>query len=203
MSTKLSLLSPKLTTTFKPASLADRVMLNSMPGNPYSFSLRRLSLHADIPVLYKWMNPEYTAPLADEALLPLKQAYASILDSDFSWPFIGLANNIVTCQLELCRATQDAVSLCYEVRPGDYSLNILTDPRANEEEIVGLLSACIEYFFSFPEIGRLVASPEAGDREMKKLYRSLGFVWRKKVAALPYKAGDLYFCTRKSVEEQD
>lgn len=152
-----------------------------------------------MPLLYKWMHEEDPVPgeFGETDLPLLKEAYASILASDFSWPYIGSVNTIPICQLELCKAAQDAVSLCYEARRTDYGLHMVTDPRANQEQVSRLLSGAVDYFLSFGNVDRLIAYPETGDVGMKALLKKLGFKYQKKICVLPYKIADLYIYTKK------
>jgi hypothetical protein len=124
----------------------------------------------------------------------LEEAYASILESDFAQPFMGLINNIPVCQLDIYRTEQDAISLYYKPRPGDFGLHVLAAP-APGDHFTELMKSCLDYFFSFPEVGRIIAYPESGNRYMNALYRETGFRWHKKIRMSPYKIADLFICT--------
>jgi hypothetical protein len=175
-----------------------KVMLKNQPGNSLSLSVRPLNISSDLPVIHSWICRQISACTSD-ALSPgeLEEAYSSILASDFAQPFIALIDDIPVCQLEVYMTKLDAISLCYESRPGDYGIHMLYDTLTDPRNMTTLLRACTAYFFSFPEVGRIITDVETDNKWMNKLIRNLGFRWRKKIRQ-PYKVSNMYVATRKT-----
>jgi len=191
-------LCPELITSQIPPSAPGKVILKNRPGHSLSLSLRALNLAKDLPLIYEWMMHGYPGSIpADPPVQQLSQAYSSILASDFAQPYIGQVNDVPICQMDIYRTRMDVISLCYESLPGDYGLHLLNAPQATQDHQAGLLGAAVRYFFSFPEVGRLVTDVEAGDEWMNTLMKRLGFQHHKKIKK-PYKIANLYICTRQS-----
>ena len=174
-------------------------MLKNLPGSTLSLSLRPVSLATDLRLIYGWISQGHSAgsPAVDQPLRQLKQAYSSIISSDFAQPFMGLVNNVPICQLDIYKTRLDVISLYYGALPGDYGLHLLSAPQTKRDQEAELLGACIRHFFSFPEIGRIIMDVEAGDKWMNAQIKKLGFHWHKKINK-PYKIANLYTCTRKN-----
>jgi acetyl CoA:N6-hydroxylysine acetyl transferase len=172
-----------------------------MPDSPSTISVRALSLSTDIPVIYNWVSRDQTHPRSwstRDALRELEAAYTSILESDFAQPFMGLVNGAPVCQLDIYKTRQDAISLYYDDRPGDYGLNWLTAPLCQQEHMLALLKACLEYFFSFPEVGRIITDIESGNEWMHILFKKAGFRYGGDLN-IPFKTSHLYIVTRADI----
>jgi hypothetical protein len=191
-------LCPELCTSLTPPSAPGKVILKNNPGSKLSLSLRPLSLATDLPLIYSWINQEYSTSLpAEPPLRQLDQAYSSIMASDFAQPFMGLVNDVPVCQVDVYKTRLDVISLYYESIPGDYGLHLLNAPQTAPAHEAELLSASIRHFFSFPEVGRIITDVEAGNKQANALMKKLGFQFHKKIRK-PYKIANLYICTRKS-----
>ena len=179
------------------------VIFKDLPDRNLSISVRALCLATDVPVIYKWMTYQYTGPLLTRAVPPreLEESYSSMIESDFAQPFMGLVNDVPVCQVDIYKTLQDAISLYYDARPGDYGLQLVVAPLAIQENIAILIRTCLEYFFSFPEVGRIIADIETKNEWTNTLFKRTGFRCIQKVK-IPYKTANLYVCTRDSLRRQ-
>lgn len=175
------------------------VFRNSAEHN-LSISVRALNLATDVPVIYKWMTYQCGGPLLSRNAPPqqLEESYSSMIESDFAQPFMGMVNDVPVCQVDIYKTQQDAISLYYNARPGDYGLNLVIAPLAIQDNIALLIRACLEYFFSFPEVGRVIADIEMKNEWTNTLFKMAGFSYQQKVR-IPYKTANLYICTRESL----
>ncbi|HMH21500.1 MAG TPA: GNAT family N-acetyltransferase [Puia sp.] len=191
-------LCPELCNTLIPPTAPGKIIFKDLPGQS-SLSLRPVSLATDLPLIYGWITQGYSTVAAapEPPLQQLNTAYTSIIASDFAQPFMGLVNDVPVCQVDIYKAKLDVISLYYESVAGDYGLHLLNAPQITREDEAALLSACVNYFFSFPEIGRIVTDVESSDKWANSLMKKLGFQWNKKIRK-PYKVADLYICTRNS-----
>jgi len=176
------------------------VVFKDLPEFNLSISVRALQLATDVPVIYKWMSYQYAGPLLDRDVPPreLEESYSSMIESDFAQPFMGLVNDVPVCQVDVYKTQQDALSLYYPARPGDYGLQLVLAPLAIQNNMVLLVTACLEYFFSFPEVGRVVADIETRNEWTNTLFKSCGFRSSQKIRT-SYKTSTLYICTRNSL----
>lgn len=171
-----------------------RAILKDLPDHNLSISVRALCPATDVPVLYKWMRDQYAGPLLSREVPPreLEESYVSMIESDFAQPFMGLVNDVPVCQVNIYKTLQDVISLYYDARPGDYGLQLVADSRADDMTV--LMGVFLEYFFSFPEVGRIIMDIETKNGWANALFRTAGFRSAKKIK-IPYKPSNLYICT--------
>jgi hypothetical protein len=150
------------------------------------------------------MSQEYAGHLLAHLQPPhdMEEFYATMIESDFAQPFMGLINDVPVCQIEVCKAQQDAISLYYNARRGDYRIQMMPAPLAVQENMFLLVKTCLEYFFSFPEVGRIVADMDTGNEWGNALFKKAGARSAQKIQ-LPYRSSTLYVCTRDSLLRAD
>ena len=160
------------------------------------FAVRPLCVASDVPVLFKWMSQEYAGPLLTRSHPPqeLEESYASMIESDFAQPFMGLVNDVPVCQMDIYRMQQDVLSLSFPARPGDYGLQLVVAPLAVQDNMLVLIRTCLEYFFSFPEVGRIIVNIEEGNEYHRQLFRKAGFRSFCDIRT-GYRSSSLYGCT--------
>src|SRR5258708_25819053 len=115
----------------------------------------------------------------------LEESYSSMIESDFAQPFMGMVNNVPVCQVDIYKTLQDAISLYYDARAGDYGLQLVVAPLAIQDNIATLIRICLEYFFSFPEVGRIIADIETKNEWTNTLFKMAGLRWLSKIS-IPY-----------------
>lgn len=173
-------------------------IFKDLPNRNLSISVRRLCLTTDVPILYKWMRYQYAGPLLNREIPPgeLEESYACMIESDFAQPFMCLVNEVPVCQMNVYKTLQDVISLYYDAHPGDYGLQLVATPEADQESVAVIMNACLEYFFSFPEVNRIIADIETSNEWTNTLYKMAGFHFSKKIK-VPYKPSNLYIHTRE------
>jgi hypothetical protein len=181
----------------------DGVVFKDLPRHNLSISVRALCLATDVPVIYKWMSYQYAGPLLNKDVpsREFEESYSCMIESNFAQPFMGLVNDVPVCQVDIYKTLQDAISLYYDARPGDYGLNLVIAPLAIQDNIAILIRACLEYFFSFPEVGRIIADIEVKNEWTNTLFKMAGFHCSQKVR-IPYKTANLYVCTRDNLRRR-
>jgi acetyl CoA:N6-hydroxylysine acetyl transferase len=161
------------------------------------FSVRAFHPATDIPILHDWLNQEYGASLPADGLTA---SYTSMIASDSVRPFMGLLNGVPACQVEFYKPRQHMLSLYYKDHPDDYGLHWQAAPGIERDQMTGLLRTCLDYFFSFPEVGRVLADADTADTWGNELFRKAGFLLLQKIA-VPYCASNLYVCTRDRLRQ--
>lgn len=161
------------------------------------FSLRAFNPVADLPVLYDWLHLEYPGALsaANPSLNGLATAYAAMLESNSIRPFMGFLNGVPVCQIDFYKAGEHAISSYYKSSGGDFGLQWRVGPSVTREQMAILLRTCLEYFFSFPEVGRILSDVDAEDAWSNEVFRNAGFVFCQRIA-IPYRTSNLYACMR-------
>jgi acetyl CoA:N6-hydroxylysine acetyl transferase len=178
------------------------VTSKELPEQHLRVSVRPFNVDTDIATLYKWMCQEYAGPLLHRTQPPseMEELYLSMIESDISQPFMGLINDVPICQIDVYKAQQDAISLYYNARPGDYGIKMELAPLVLQQNITLLLQTCLEYFFSFPEVGRIVADIDMRNDSNQHMFKEAGFRNTGTIQG-PYKSAALYICTRNSFRQ--
>lgn len=212
MSIKHGVLPAIATTAGRPTNLdptlcAAILPLEPIPGINHTycadsnihFSVRILQPGRDIPVIYRWMSMEYADSLVARNSPPdrLDESYTCMLESDFTQPYMGLVNDIPVCELDICKARMSLTGIYYPAQKGDYSVNLLLAPLVSQDHALALMHIWMKYFFSFPEVDRIVTDIEKGSEWLHTLFSRAGFSFLQEIQ-LPYKEADLYACTRDS-----
>jgi len=191
-----------LCTSLLPPGIERRVVSKDFPGQQLRISVRPFCVATDVPILYKWMSQEYAGPLLSHTQPPqeLEESYACMIECDFAQPFMGLVNDVPICQMDVYKTQQDAISLYYDARPGDYGIQLVLAPLAIQENMIVLIKTCLEYFFSFPEVGRIVADIDTSSEWTNMLFKKAGFRSLQNIQT-SYKSSTLYVCTRSSCSQ--
>ncbi|MBN9386185.1 MAG: GNAT family N-acetyltransferase [Chitinophagaceae bacterium] len=189
-----------LCTSFLSTGIEKNVTIRESSDGPLRITVRPLCIATDLPVLYKWMSREYAGPLLTRTQPPheLEEFYTCMIESDFAQPFMGLIGDVPVCQVDVCKSQQDAISLHYNARPGDYHMQLVSAPLAVQQNMILLVRTCLEYFFSFPEVGRIVADIDTENEWNNTLFKKAGFRNIQQIQT-PYKSSTLYICTRSSL----
>jgi len=192
-------LSSGLCTSLLPSGIERGVAFTETPDKKLRVSVRPFCVSTDVSIVYKWMSQEYGGPLLARVQPPeeLEESYSSTIASDFAQPFMALINDVPVCQVDVYKAQQGAISLYYNARPGDYGIQVLPAPLAIQQNMILLVRTCLEYFFSFQEVGRIVADIDIKSEGDTTLFRKAGFRASQKIRT-PYKHSTLYVCTRNS-----
>jgi hypothetical protein len=154
--------------------------------------LRPLSITTDLPVIYRWAWP------TTHAANMVAATYLYTHESNFARSFIALRDNVTpVAQIDIYHAAEDEVSDDYNAGINDYIIRLLVNPNEKRcsELQHHLLQVCMEYFFLFPEIEKLLVEADIEDSWYQKVIQKTGFTLQKEVY-LSYRKMNLYCCTR-------
>jgi hypothetical protein len=186
----------RLANVTNPAFRQDKVFTKEFRHPHCSLSLRPFDVFHDLPVIY---NRDTDASLVANLIAA---SYLYTRESSFARSYmILLDNTIPVCEVDICRALQDEVCDHYQAENGDYIIRLLpASPRRIRRRLFNcLLETCIEYFFSFPEVKRILIESETENGWQHELLLKAGFRF-KGIIHQEYKSSNLYHFTppRKS-----
>lgn len=167
-------------------------------------TLRAFNPETDMEFLHEWSNMEYAKKYweMDVDQQEFEEAYIKHMGVDYSHPYIGLLNGNPIFTLELYWAIKDEVGKYYRFRPGDYGFHMLIAPA--KEKIPNFstyaLATCMEYFFSFPQLTRMIGEASASHKGTHNLITKVGCEFNRSLA-LPYKTSNLTFLSREKFYE--
>ncbi|MDR2236655.1 MAG: acetyltransferase [Chryseobacterium sp.] len=167
-------------------------------------TLRAFNPETDMEFLHEWSNMEYAKKYweMDVEKWEFEEAYIKHMGVDYSHPYIGLLNGNPIFTLELYWAIKDEVGKYYRFRPGDYGFHMLIAPA--KEKIPHFstyaLAMCMEYFFSFPQLTRMIGEASASHKGTHNLITKVGCEFNRSLA-LPYKTSNLTFLDREKFYE--
>lgn len=162
--------------------------------------LRAFNPATDIQLLHPWVNQPYAKKYweMDGPIAQLEEAYIKHLGVDYSHPYIGTLNGEPMFTIELYWAIKDEVGKYHPFQPGDYGFHMLIAPA--KEKIPHFstyaLTMCMEYFFSFPQVNRMIGEAAASHQGTHNLITKVGCTFHSALK-LPYKTSNLTFLERK------
>lgn len=160
----------------------------------FTLSLRPFCIPRDMPAIYSW------AWKLSRAANTVAASYLYAGSSDFARSFMVLLNNrMAVCQVDICAADKDELYDAYPGSAGDYIIRILmnTNKKIVRPLQLKALQTCMEYFFLFPEIGKIIAEPEADNKVFNEILLKAGFQFEEQVYN-QYAVCNLFVCTRQS-----
>jgi len=155
---------------------------------------------SDVPLIYKWITDgrRVDRERGKEAEALLEELYQHIAASDFVNAFMLLEGTIPICAIDVCKASQDVISLYTDCHPGDYLLSLTHGcPMLF---LHGAMRMAVGYFFTYPEVGRLLVQTPVVSNEWHHLLTKCGFSIQAKIQT-PFREGIVYCCTRTSYRE--
>jgi RimJ/RimL family protein N-acetyltransferase len=160
-------------------------------------SLRPFCIVCDMPVIYNWAWKEsYAAEL-------IAESYQYTHESNFARSYMALSNNSrPICEVDICHASQDELCDQFPVLEGDYVLRLLVPGKNKSRPLLSnVLQTCMEYFFRFPEVERILMEPDVENTDYNELLVRSGFCFQQTIYQL-YKTSNLYYFTRQSFQQK-
>ncbi|MBO9201393.1 MULTISPECIES: GNAT family N-acetyltransferase [Niastella] len=148
-----------------------------------TIALRPLSLPNDWPFIVKWLHRAF-GRFSPAAYLPdkhLRETFSIMLQCDFAQPFVGLINDQPVFLVELC----DGDKQCDEwepgthiFEPGDHSMRLLLSHAVMHTRYWSeyALFSCLDYFFSHPQVKRIVWQLHEKDKYYISLANQAGVI---------------------------
>ena len=173
------------------------------PGNKYelvfeqqltrrvTIALRPLSLPGDWPYIGKWLQREFGRRIASTTHLPekyLRETLSIMLQCDFAQPLVGLINEQPAFLVEICDGDKQCDSLeggTHLYKPGDHTMRLLLSHPVIHTRYWSeyALFTSLNYFFSHPQVKRIVWQLHEKDTFNKNLANQLGFTPYSRVDA--------------------
>ncbi len=181
----------------KPGEMVHKRYFN---GGTMEIGIRGFNIETDLEILHEWVNLEYAKKFweMDGPIEMLEEEYIKHLGVDYSHPYIGTLNGEPIFTLELYWAVKDEVGKYYPFHPGDYGFHMLIAPA--KERIPNFsyyaLTMCMEYFFSFKQVHRMIGEASAEHMGTHNLITKVGCEFDKALV-LPYKTSNLTFLDRE------
>ncbi|PSK92681.1 GNAT family N-acetyltransferase [Taibaiella chishuiensis] len=169
-------------------------------GGELELSLRAFDIEQDVPLFHDWVNREYAKKFwqMDGPIKGLEREYIKHLGVDYSHPYVGMLNQTPFCTIELYWTPKDEVGKYYPFHPGDYGFHMLVAPAERRIRNLStyILATAMEYFFSFPQVNRMIGEADADHEGTHNLITKVGCEFERSLE-LPYKTSNLTFCTRQ------
>ncbi|WP_440120488.1 GNAT family N-acetyltransferase [Tenacibaculum sp. Ill] len=163
-------------------------------------SIRPFQLETDTPMLHSWVTQPYAKywGMLEKSLEEVRAEYQEIENNQFHHSYTGMLNDAPVFLMEQYKASEDIIANYYDVQEKDYGMHVLVAPveKRIPQFTWHVFSAIIDYFFSVPQIERIVVEPDVNNEKIHTLNRKAGFVYQKEIE-LPHKKAALAFCTRE------
>ena len=149
-----------------------------------TIALRPLSLPDDWPHLGKWLHREFGRRFLSVTHLPekhLRETFSIMLQCDFAQPFIGLINDQPAFLVEICDGDKQNDGLeagAHNFESGDHAIRLLlshTVIHTRTWSEYALFNSLV-YFFSHPQVKRIVWELHEKDTYYMNLANQLGFI---------------------------
>ncbi len=169
-------------------------------GGELELSLRAFDVEQDVPLFHDWVNREYAKKFwqMDGPIKGLEREYIKHLGVDYSHPYVGMLNQTPFCTIELYWTPKDEVGKYYPFHPGDYGFHMLVAPAERRIRNLStyILATAMEYFFSFPQVNRMIGEADVDHAGTHNLITKVGCEFERSLE-LPYKTSNLTFCSRQ------
>ena len=157
-------------------------VLASSSVEPGTLTLHHVGTEDDIPFIFNLLKKETAQNWdLDQLLEGFKMTYAYIAGSHTSQAFIVKLNGEPLFEIETHKTRMHAdLHSGLQALEGDYSINLFAGEmeKAGFETYLAGLQFCLQYFFGFPEVQRIIVPLVAGNdlEKYTKLVTAAGFL---------------------------
>lgn len=189
----------------KTSSAGKTVYQRICPEVNGEISFKLLHLNEDLPKIYEWVNQEYAYEYwqMNGRYSQLYAIYQCMEHNPYAQSFTGWLDDKLICQFDVYSLLADELSEHIISDETDCGFHLLMAP--NENPISGLtsciISAFLEYFFSFPEAKRMYAEPDINNSKSVRLLEVAGFE-RTIEIEMSYKKAIVYRLIREQFERR-
>ena len=163
-------------------------------------SIRPFQLETDTPMLYSWVTQPYAKywGMLDKSVEEVHAEYQEIENNSYHHSYVGMIGSIPVFLMERYKASKDSIADYYDVQENDYGMHVLVAPveKRISQFTWHVFSTIIDYFFSLPQVERIVVEPDVNNEKIHALNKKAGFEYQKEIE-LPHKKAALAFCTRE------
>ncbi|CAM1371234.1 Acetyltransferase [Tenacibaculum sediminilitoris] len=164
-------------------------------------SIRPFQLETDTPMLHSWVTKPYAKywGMLEKSVEEVRAEYQEIENSPHHYSYIGMLNDTPVFLMEQYKASKDIIANYYDVQENDYGMHVLVAPvkKRVPQFTWHVFSTIIDYFFSVPQVERIVVEPDVNNEKIHVLNKKAGFEYQKEIE-LPHKKAALAFCTRET-----
>ncbi len=164
-----------------------------------SLSFRSLDLNADLALLHRWVNMDYTRTFWQMrgSIGLLRACYQCIQQNPFAHSFIGLYQQLPVCQFDIYQVKADELAAHVDHGLMDCGFHLLMAPREQpvHQLTLTLVQAFLDFYFSHPGSGRMFAEPDIQNGKSIELLEKSGFT-RIKTIEMSYKTAHVYSLTK-------
>jgi hypothetical protein len=150
------------------------------PEENYKLSIRPLCVTTDMEIVYGWLEQQMgIQSWKDDSPKPeLLQSYIDILESTFSQSLLCLLDDQPVCQIDISQTPYNEVFMYLDVGKGDYALWLIMSCHVTiHNAYVNIVKACLEYFFSFGDVERVITYLPTYDEWANHLLMNAGFTY--------------------------
>ncbi|MCD0504060.1 GNAT family N-acetyltransferase [Bordetella petrii] len=168
------------------------------------FAVRMLQIPRDVPVLHDWFTRDYATfwLMQDKSRDEIQQIYQALMDSGHATAYLAMRNGQPAFMAECYDPFHDRIRQHYAPQPGDLGMHFFVGPA--HTPIPGytrsVFRALMRFMFVHLGARRIVVEPDANNRKIHVLNRSMGFVYDRNVP-FEEKIASLAFCTRAQFEQ--
>jgi hypothetical protein len=169
----------------------------------HSISLRPFCMTRDVPFLAEQLKKKYD--FLPVSRIPFSLDLTAILcmqESDFARVYTCILDHQDPIDIaEIANARMTELGLCKEVRPGDFQFEMpyTLGKKNNHEFKEDCLQTCLEYFFSFSEIRRIISTPLSKEKGTIQLLHKNGFLYSHDLLS-PYRK-TFFYCNRETLRQ--
>ncbi len=154
----------------------------------------------DLKMIHEWVNKNYSKQFwqlhGSEALI--ENTYTAIQENPSTHSFIGILNDKPVCQIDIYLVSADELAdyILADVNDAGMHFHMAPVTRAVKGLSVLLMSSFLNFYFSFPESGRMYGEPDEENIKANKLVEKVGFEFVKSIT-MTYERANLWVCTRE------
>jgi hypothetical protein len=129
-------------------------------------------------LLYGWLEQQMGMQFwkEDGPKQELLQTYTDILESTYSQSLMCLLDDRPACQMDISQAPYNEVFMYLDAGKGDYALLLIMSSYVTvRNAYANVVKACLEYFFSFEGLERIITYLPAYDEWSNHLLTNAGF----------------------------
>jgi hypothetical protein len=164
-----------------PDIMYEKVCIKRLPDEGVNLSLRPLSLTADELLLREFAMLELPErkELAEVLYRTKKEELGLLVVSNLGQSFMGFIDELPAFLVTIYNMQQNDLGRHYSSQPGDYKIRLERLPTVGGRDANAFAPAiwqvCLECFFAFPEVGRLITTLDILYPLEKQYCRLAGF----------------------------
>jgi hypothetical protein len=165
----------------------------------YTLSLRPFVIPRDMFFVSKVLEERYK-DIIGPAVSTIAASYLYTGCSDMMRSFTCLVDGrVMLGTIDIVDAMYDELSTLMPLTDGDYIIRVMVNSKRKNLSplIVNMLTACIQYFFQFPEVNQLFIPLDPSEKNMMDLVQKCGFFFYDE--SISRYSSNIFCCNRQSL----